>query len=167
MTENNSNCKEILDGIQAQIASFDNKASALLSVVGIVFALALSFLDVFHEDYFIEQAKCFKIWYYILFIIFLVATFFSIFSFAMVIFPRKHRSNIKHPNYYKDIIKMTTGELETKIGDYFKKNDLILSQIKINSGICEKKHKWTITGVLSLIPFVLSIIVLTIMTIFA
>ncbi len=161
------NKKEILNGVQNQIASFDQKASILLSVVGIIFAIALSFLDVFHTDHFTNQSDCFKIWYYVLFIIFIIVTAFSIFSFAMVILPRKHHVKTKYPNYYKDIVQMTEAELEEAISKYSEKSKLIIEQIKINSGICEKKHKWIFSGILTLIPFVSIIIVLTIMTIFA
>ena len=48
MMDNN---KEILKEVQSQISFFDNKASILLSVVGIIFALTLSFLDVFHSEF--------------------------------------------------------------------------------------------------------------------
>ena len=163
----NDDNKEILNGIQAQISSFDNKASILLSVVGIVFAIALSFLDVFHSDFFIKQINCFKIGYYIVFGAFILSTAVSIFSFAMVVLPRKHKPGTKYPNYYKDIVKMTKNELETTLKDYAEKSDLVLDQIKINSEICKKKHKWIFAGIILLIPFVLSIITLTFMTIFA
>ena len=163
---NNEN-KEILNGLQSQIVSFDNKASILLSVVGIIFALALSFLDVFHSGFFIEKCLRFKISYYILFGGFILATVISIFSFAMVILPRKHNRKVKYPNYYKDIVKMTKNDLENALNDYSNKNDLILDQIMINAEISEKKHKWLFVGIISLVPFVLTIVALTVMTILA
>ena len=163
----NDEKKEILNGLQSQIGSFDNKASILLSVVGIIFAIALSFLDVFHSDYFIEKYLCFKIGYYTLFGVFILATVASIFSFAMVILPRKHNREVKYPNYYKDIVKMTQKDLERALEDYSNKNDLILDQIMINAEISEKKHKWLFVGIISLVPFVLTIVALTIMTILA
>jgi len=163
----NDSSKEILCDVQSQIASFDNKAGLLISVVGIVFALALSFLDVFHMGYFKEQSTCFKTWYYLLFVFFIVIAIFSILSFAMVILPRKHKGKTKYPNYYKDIIKMNLGELKHAIKSYTEKDDLILEQLKINSEICNRKHKWLCSGILSLIPFILSITALTIMTVFA
>ena len=60
---------EILSGISNQISSFDNKASILISAIGIVFALSLSFLDVFCEEKFLLKSQNFKTFYYILFIL--------------------------------------------------------------------------------------------------
>ena len=48
----NEQKQEILSGISNQISSFDNKASILISAIGILFALSLSFLDVFCEEKF-------------------------------------------------------------------------------------------------------------------
>ena len=163
----NDNQKELLNEVQSQIASFDNKASILISVVGIIFALALSFLDVFHMDFFIEQSAFFRGWYYGLFIAFIVATVFSILSFAMVILPRKHRAQAQFPNYYRDIVKMNSEDLKTAINKYVEEDALIIGQLKINSEICYKKHKWLCVGIISMIPFVLILIALTIITAFA
>lgn len=163
----NDNQKELLNGVQSQIASFDNKASILISVVGIIFALALSFLDVFHMDFFIAQSTCFKGWYYLLFIAFIAVTVISILSFAMVILPRKHCTQTLYPNYYRDIVKMSSEDLEIAINKYAEEDTLVLGQLKINSEICNKKHKWLCAGIISMIPFVLILIVLTIITAFA
>lgn len=163
----NDDRKELLSGVQAQIASFDNKASILISVVGIIFALALSFLDVFHMDFFMAQSACFKTWYHILFFTFITTTVFSLLSFAMVILPRKHKAKTKYPNYYNDIVKMSSEELKIAITKYTEEDAMIIEQLKINSEICNKKHRWLFSGILLMIPFVLLIIVLTIITTFA
>ena len=63
MMDNN---KKILEEVQSQISFFDNKASILLSVVGIIFALTLSFLDVFHSEFFMGNNATFKTFYILL-----------------------------------------------------------------------------------------------------
>lgn len=164
---NNENNKEILGGIQTQIGSFDAKATTLLSIVGIVFGLALSCIDVIHQDFFVSKCDSFKCWFTVLLIIFLVSTLFSIFCFVMVIVPRKNKTDVLCPNYYKDINKMDELQLKTAIQNYNDKEDLIIGQIKINSSICYTKHKWLIAGICSFIPFVILLIVMALLLIFA
>lgn len=48
-TSDIQNDKEILNGILAQINSFDSKAGILISVIGIVFGLSLTLLSNFKE----------------------------------------------------------------------------------------------------------------------
>ena len=162
-----NNDKEILNDVQCQIGSFDAKATTLLSIVGIVFGLALSCVDVIHQDFFVKQCDSFKCWFIVLLIIFLVSTIFSIFCFVMAIVPRKNKTNVLYPNYYKDINKMDESQLKSSIQNYNEKEDLIIGQIKINSSICYTKHKWLIAGICSFIPFVILLIVMTLLLIFA
>ena len=157
--------KELLDGIQSQIASFDNKASILLSIVGIVFALALSILNVFQSELYNAQSVSFQKAFLVLFILFIVASVLAIASFAWVIVPRKHHSKNKYPNYYADVCKMDDQELRTTVKEYFEKDTLILEQMKINSEICLKKHKLISLGYVFLFSFITLITVLSIMTI--
>ncbi len=159
--------KEILSGVQSQIGSFDSKATTLLSIVGIVFGLTLSGIDVLHQDYFTSKCELFKTWFVIVSIAFLVSTIFSIFCFVMVIVPRKNKSNVLYPNYYIDINKMDESRLKLEISDYNDKEDLIIGQIKINSAICYAKHKWLMAGICSFIPFVILLIVMFILLVFA
>ena len=69
MMDNN---KKISEEVQSQISFFDNKASILLSVVGIIFALTLSFLDVFHSEFFLGKDITFRTFYILLFICYYV-----------------------------------------------------------------------------------------------
>ena len=57
--------QKILDNLYLQISSFDNKANIFITVIGIVFALSLSFLDVFKDCSFIKSSNEVKIYYYI------------------------------------------------------------------------------------------------------
>ena len=161
------NNKEILDGIQSQISSFDNKASILLSVVGIIFALTLSFLDVFHSEFFIGKDITFKAFYILLFICYILITISLIILLILVIFPRKHNGKEKYPNYYLDIKDLSKQDLKDAIKRYSKEEDMILEQIKINAEICMKKHKCLQLGTIFFIPFIICIVVMILMTIFA
>lgn len=159
--------KQILDGIQNQISSFDNKASILLSIVGIIFALTMSFLDVFHTSFYVEQNTVFKGWFSSIFVIYIIITILIIVSFILVIIPRTNKEKTKYPNYYRDIKNMTKEELKQSLIEYSNSNELIIEQIMINSSICNKKHFWSKIGITLMIPFILCIISLIFMIIFA
>ena len=163
----NSNEKEILEGVQYQISSFDNKASILLSIVGIIFALTLSFLDVFHADFFIIKEQAFKLFYYVLFIFYIAVTITLIFLLIFVIIPRKHKREKEYPNYYMDIKKLEDNELKKSIIQYNSDNSMIIEQIKINAEICAKKHKFLKLGIIFFVPFISLIVAMIFMTIFA
>ena len=159
--------KEILQGIQNQIGSFDNKASIFLAADGIVFALSTSFIDVFHDDWFINlEDELFKNIYKGLFISFIVVFLFVMMSFVLVLWPRKKTINKTFGDYYSDIAK-TKRENIDKILDEFSNDDtLLVDQIKINSDICRKKHSFLVAGILLLVPFlgVLSALISMIIT---
>ena len=159
--------KKILEGVQSQIASFDSKASILLSVVGIIFALTLSFLDVFHTDYFISNHPTFKFWYSFLFILYIVITIITIVLLISVIIPRNHKNRKRYPNYYKDIIKYTNDELKEDIKKYNMDDSLIIEQIKINAIICNQKHTFLKWGARLLLPFIFCIFGMIVMIMFA
>ena len=53
--------KEILNGIYAQIGSFDSKAGLLISILGIVFGLSLDFFGIFSAiPMYAAQFSCFS-----------------------------------------------------------------------------------------------------------
>ncbi|MCI6357478.1 MAG: DUF5706 domain-containing protein [Erysipelotrichaceae bacterium] len=159
---------EILSGISNQISSFDNKASILISAIGIVFALSLSFLDVFCEDDFLSKCQIFKIIYYALFILFIINTIVVIGSYILVIIPRKKIGNNKYANYYNDIADLDIyghKEYDDLLEDYTKNDNLLTEQIIINSKICKTKHLFLKVGIISLIPFSILLLVLIVLTI--
>ena len=164
MMDNN---KEILEGIQSQISFFDNKASILLSVVGIIFALTLSFLDVFHSEFFLGKDATFRNFYILLFICYILITLTLIIFLILVILPRKHNRNGKYPNYYLDIKDLSKQDLKDAIKRYSEEDDMILEQIKINAEICMKKHKCLKLGIIFFIPFIICIVAMILMTMFA
>lgn len=164
----NKEKQEILSGINYQISSFDNKASILISAIGIVFALSLSFLDVFCEEEFLLKSLIFKTFYYILFILFIFNTIIVIGSYILVIMPRKKIGNKKYANYYNDIAELDIDDhkdYDDLLEDYTKNDILLTEQIIINSKICKNKHKFLKIGIISLIPFSILLLVLIVLTI--
>ena len=161
------NKKEILEGIQSQISSFDNKANILLSVVGIIFALTLSFLDVFHSEFFLGKEATFRTFYILFFICYILVTISLIILLILVILPRKHKGKEKYPNYYRDINDLSKQDLKAAIKTYSEEDDMILEQIKINAEICMNKHKCLRLGVIFFIPFIICIVAMILMTMFA
>lgn len=159
---------EILSGISNQISSFDNKASILISAIGIVFALSLSFLDVFCDEDFLLKSQNFKMVYYILFILFIINTIIVIGSYILVIMPRKKIGNKKYANYYNDIAELDIDDhkdYDDLLEDYTKNDILLTEQIIINSKICKTKHTFLKVGIISLIPFSILLLVLIVLTI--
>lgn len=159
---------EILSGISNQISSFDNKASILISAIGILFALSLSFLDVFCEEKFLLKSPIFKTFYYILFILFIFNTIIVIGSYILVIIPRKKIGNKKYANYYNDIAELDIDDHEKYddlLENYTKNDKLLTEQIIINSKICKNKHKFLKIGIISLIPFSILLLVLIVLII--
>ena len=166
--DKNNKKEDILGGVSNQISSFDNKASILISAIGIVFALSLSFLDVFCDEDFLLKSQNFKTVYYILFILFIINTIIVIGSYILVIMPRKKIGNQKYANYYNDIAELDIDDhkdYDDLLEEYTKNDILLTEQIIINSKICKTKHTFLKVGIISLIPFSISLLVLIVLTI--
>ena len=73
----------------------------------------------------------------------------------MVIVPRKYKGKEINANYYKHIARMNAEGLKMEINNYIKDEEQIINQIKINGDICNKKHNWVITGMISLLPCIM------------
>ncbi len=147
--------KEILQGIQNQIGSFDNKASIFLATVGIVFALSSSFIEVLHSEWFIKlEDITYKEWYKGIFIAFVIVSFLIVLSFILVLRPRRKTIDKIYGNYYKDIAKSKREDLNNILDGFANDDELLIDQIKINSNICDKKHFYLVCGELLLIPFI-------------
>ena len=128
-----------------QIASFDNKASILLTVNGFILAFTTSFTSLL-DPYKGTNAQAYDARFYISIIalvLYFVLLLVSGGLFVSVIFPRKRNKNVlQSNNYYIDIAK-------TKYEDYKKddEDDLdITSQIWMNSKICSAKHRLIVVG---------------------
>jgi len=162
----------ILEIVQTQIVSFDNKAGVLVSILGIIFGLSLSFLDVLARiksleniDFSIVQRR--YVTFGIFYLAFVAFALLSILLAILVIVPRKHHEiEKKNINYYGDLKNMTYEDFH-KNGTQSKDFDhMLFNQIKINSDICYKKHFFLKASIFSLIPFALLLITLVIMAVF-
>lgn len=143
--------KELLDGITNQISSFDNKAGILISVVGILFAFSFSVLEVFTYVKSHNMFVCLSVFY----CAFVVSTFVTIFLAVMVIVPRVNKLDKVNVNYYRDIVEMNYESFSVNRDNFFTKDDVLFSQIKMNSTICNRKHKFLLASLVSLIPLAL------------
>ena len=157
--ENRNEKKEILNGIFNQIASFDNKANILIQVMGIVFAISISFLTVASDEVFKLKGDVIKICYNVLFILFTINMIIAVLLFILVIFPRKHRDNITYANYYYDIYSLSKEEFNSAFNEYIKDDNRLSEQIIINASVCRYKHRYLTLGIIALIPA--SILLLT------
>ena len=79
---------EILDRVQAQIASFDSKAASFISVIGIVMGLSLSLLEFVNGK--IEGA--YRTWFYSLYLAFMIVGSAVIMLSVFAIRPRSNSS---------------------------------------------------------------------------
>ena len=159
--------KEALEKIQSQIASFDSKANVLISVVGIVFGLALSLLKNVHEQFFINQSCEYRTWYIILIAVFVLFCGGAILCFALVIRPRKSKSRRGFPDYYETVRQMDKGSFRKLMKKYTEYDDMVNEEIINIARICYSKHWWLCAGMIVMIPLVLSILALAAMTVLA
>ncbi|MGI6782354.1 MAG: Pycsar system effector family protein [Acholeplasmataceae bacterium] len=159
LEEQKSNTLQILYN---QIASFDNKASIIISILGIVFALSFTVIDIINE-----KDISIKPYVFSSFILFLISIMFSFFFSIMVFAPRKRidkENKKKSLTYYEDLKIMTEREYK----ELFNSHDNVgasFEQIKQNAIICSKKHKNLTISIYLLVPivfFFLSTVVLII-----
>lgn len=140
--------------IKEQIDKFDNKANILIAMVGIVFAISLSILDVFRVFETITAS-------YILLLIFTSLYFISfcleMFFLIMVIYPRRKKNKDKRSlSYYIDVSSMTDEEIYMCIDS--KEYSSEIDQLKINAKICTIKHKFLVNAIWTLIPLFLFVL---------
>ena len=153
--------QRILDGVQSQISAFDSKAGILISVIGIVFALSLSMLDVF------PNLTNVTIQYVVLAVTYglsLLCELAAIFCSIMVVFPRSHKE-IKpcNVNYYMDLSQMDYEAFKTAKSNFFSREETIFRQIETNAKIAKRKHYWLKASIICLIPLAITLITSIIM----
>lgn len=146
--------------IQEQISKFDNKASILLTVVGIIFALSLGILDVFNQFPQDIMTPKQQIKYCILIgcsILYFLAFAVEIVFLILVVYPRKKKGGTISINYYLDIASLT----DNQIINLLQINDdeeltAYVDQIKVNAEICKLKHRYLTFAIWFLIPLFVS-----------
>lgn len=128
---------EILDRVQAQIASFDSKAASFISVIGIVMGLSLSLLEFVNGK--IEGT--YRTWFYSLYLAFMIVGSAVIMLSVFVIRPRSNSSKRRFVNYYRDLKDMKQEEYKDRKAAFEDdKSGLVFEQISINAKICYRKH---------------------------
>ncbi len=140
--------------VKEQIDKFDNKASILIAVLSILFAISLSTIEVFGKE---ELTECtyklllgFSILYFTSFVL-------EMLFLILVIYPRGKKKDLKDStSYYMDVSRMSTETLKEQL----KKDDELSSiqQLIMNSKICTRKHKYFIHAIWTLIPLFVSIV---------
>lgn len=159
---NIQNDKEILNGVLAQINSFDAKAGILISVIGIVFGLSLTLLNNFKEY---EDCKCKLTVFAVVYLLFVISSLITIIFSVLVIFPRESKEKKNNVNYYMDLCEMDYPNFKKNSDAFYSDESIFFNQIQTNAKICKKKHKFLRLSIISMIPcgvFVLALIVMAI-----
>ena len=127
--------KEILNGIYAQISSFDSKAGILISVVSILLAISLSLIDVLTS---IDKDKILP--FSIVYGLFLVSAIVTIIFSILVVIPRNTSKKLKgdkvNVNYYKDLTSMDYNSFKENKILFYNNEEILFNQIKTNAEIC-------------------------------
>ena len=159
---NIQNDKEILNGVLAQIHSFDSKAGILISVIGIVFGLSLTLLGSFKEfKDCLPKLSAFAIVY----LLFVMSSLSAIVFSVLVILPRGSKEKKNNVNYYMDLCEMDYCDFKNNSKSFYTDESIFFNQIQTNAKICKKKHKFLRLSIMSMIPcgvFVLALIVMAI-----
>lgn len=155
---NVQNDKEILNGILAQINSFDSKAGILISVIGIIFGLSLTLLANF-KGYSADKPKL--IAFATVYILFVISSLVTITFSVLVIVPRESKEKKNNVNYYMDLCEMSYDDFKSNSNSFYADESIFFNQIKTNAKICKKKHcflKWSIFSMIPCGLFVLTLI---------
>ena len=145
-----------VQSMQEHINKFDNKASILITIVGIIFALSLGILDTFNQFDRATLTCEMQVKYYLLiglssqyFISFAVELIFLL----LVIFPRKKKNGEISVYYYMDVAGMDTAGVRALLdGEDSEDNKSMIDQILVNARICKSKHKNLVIAIWCLIP---------------
>ena len=154
--------KESLSAIQGTIANYDNKASALLTAVGIVFGFSL-----FSVQELSNKTDTIKVFCYIFGILYLLAFVTSLILLVFIVFPRgrnkKEKENkIDYPLYSEDLYNhVKNGDIDSFIKEG-NTDDAVLDQIKVCSRIAHTKEILLKAAVISLIAFTVCLVALVV-----
>lgn len=158
----NESKKISLEIILNQIISFDNKASTIISILGIVFALSFTVIELI-----ITKSYNSKIVIFVFFFLFLLSVIISLLFAILTLFPRKRKGmkNNKSLTYYDDLKRMTEREYEELFCDS-KNCTISFEQINQNAKICSYKHLMLKLSFFSMIPIAIFFLLTTIFIIF-
>ena len=154
--------QESLSAVQSTIANYDNKASALLTAVGIVFGFSL-----FSVQELSNKTDTVKVFCYIFGILYLLAFVTSLILLVLIVFPRRRNkkekeNKIDYPLYNEDLYEhLNKGDIDTFVKDGYK-DDATLDQIKVCSRICHTKETLLRAAVISIIVFTVCLVALVV-----
>jgi putative Ca2+/H+ antiporter (TMEM165/GDT1 family) len=159
--ELNEQKRRSLEILLAQIASFDNKASIIVSILGIVFALSFTVIETVST-----KVGDMKIYIFISFVLFLISIISFLICAVLVLKPRKREKTPEHKSltYYIDLENMS----EEEYSKLFELNDdggTSFEQLNENAKICHKKHKLLMGSIVCMIPLVIFFLLTTILII--
>lgn len=159
--KNIENNKGILSGVLNQINSFDNKASILITVMGIIFGLSLTFLERYKD---LEGCDCIKFCFKLIYILYVFSSLLSIIFSLFVIFPRINKKQKPvNVNYYIDLCGMDYKNFKENSDDFFNNEETFFNQIKSNANVCKKKHKYLRISIFCMIPTSIFMVLLIIL----
>lgn len=161
-TDNIQNDKEILNGIIAQINSFDSKAGILIFIMSIVFGLSLPLLTNVREYSFCKSKL---ITFAVFYILFVISSLITISFSVLVIVPRESKEKKNNVNYYMDLCEMEYESFKNNSKNFYTDESIFFNQIKTNAKICKKKHLFLRYSIVSMIPSALFVIALIVMAI--
>lgn len=166
--ETNEKLRYSLENMQRQIEKFDNKASILIAIVGIVFAISLGLLDIFRQLFSAEIIPEIMV-KYILIVVFISLYFISfvleMLFLLLVIYPRKKKQvGYDSLSYYMDVAKMTKEDI-AEYANKLNETNILVEQLSINAKICANKHKNLVIAIWLMIPLCVSMITLFFMAI--
>lgn len=141
--------EDILRGVTNQIASFDTKAGILISVIGIIFALSLSLVDV--APLLKQNITNYRV-FCVFFVLSLVSSIISIVFSLLVVIPRENKQQKVNVNYYRDLDEMSFDDFKKDKLAFMNDEEVMFNQIKTNANICNRKHRFLKLSIYSLIP---------------
>ena len=160
--EENNKYQESLSAVQSTIANYDNKASALLTAVGIVFGFSL-----FSVQELSNKTDTIKVFCYIFGIFYLLAFVTSLILLVLIVFPRRRNkkekeNKIDYSLYNEDLYEhLNKGDIDTFVKDGYT-DDGTLDQIKVCSRICHIKETLLRAAVISIIVFTVCLVALVV-----
>ncbi|CCV64715.1 hypothetical protein BN85411380 [Alteracholeplasma palmae J233] len=166
MNDSNNDIREqkkiSLDIVLNQISSFDSKASVVVSIMGIVFALSFTVIEIISD-----KADKVKPQIFIFFILFLISIITSLTFSVLVLFPknRKGKTSKKSLTYYKDLRDIMSDDEYMMLFKDANDCGISIEQIKQNAIICSFKHLMLKISIIFMIPTVLFFLITTILLI--
>ena len=158
-----NNKKEVLDSIQGYIANFDNKATSLLTAIGVIFGFSL-----FSIGELGGKVGAIKTLIIVIGVLYLLTFTVSIISLVIIIFPRKKwvSANLDHydyNHYYEDIYKKRNNKDFAFFINEESNEDVLLDQIKQCSRIAHIKSLLLKVSVVSIICMSITLVTLIVL----